>query len=258
MTRESSILIVVGRSDTGDIEAQVRGSRHAWDVRLISIDALTKLVALKETADEEEIVAKIRSLLRSFEYTRLNNIIEVMFAAAKNVESAVELERGEEVDSQLRQVKSHDVKQERTDRNIINQTRLRILGAFGKREGAVFIAKSRALYWNADNTIRVSCSLSERHQRGTYWYAYHPHWDEFLAAGERAYCIWGCADRDLAYVLPRRFMLGLLEELYVTHRQDSGKRYWHVELEPGDGGEMYFLVRKSGRRIPIDEFRINF
>ena len=34
---ESSILLVVGRSDTGDLEAQVRGSRHAWDVRLISV-----------------------------------------------------------------------------------------------------------------------------------------------------------------------------------------------------------------------------
>src|SRR5271165_1345790 len=31
MTGPSSILIVVGRDDTGDLEAQVRGSRHAWD-----------------------------------------------------------------------------------------------------------------------------------------------------------------------------------------------------------------------------------
>jgi hypothetical protein len=30
---QSSILIVVGRQDTGDLEAQIRGSRHAWDVR---------------------------------------------------------------------------------------------------------------------------------------------------------------------------------------------------------------------------------
>lgn len=27
----SEALIIVGRSDTGDLEAQVRGSRHAWD-----------------------------------------------------------------------------------------------------------------------------------------------------------------------------------------------------------------------------------
>lgn len=36
----SSILVVVGREDTGELEAQVRGSRHAWDIRLISTDAL--------------------------------------------------------------------------------------------------------------------------------------------------------------------------------------------------------------------------
>src|SRR6266446_1051726 len=31
---KSSILIVVGRSDTDSWEAQVRGSRHAWDIRM--------------------------------------------------------------------------------------------------------------------------------------------------------------------------------------------------------------------------------
>jgi hypothetical protein len=41
----SSMLIVVGRQDTGDLEAQVRGSRHAWDIRLISAEALLKLVS---------------------------------------------------------------------------------------------------------------------------------------------------------------------------------------------------------------------
>ena len=41
----SSILIVVGRTDTGELEAQVRGSRHAWDVRIISFDALLKLAS---------------------------------------------------------------------------------------------------------------------------------------------------------------------------------------------------------------------
>jgi hypothetical protein len=34
-----SVLLVVGRDDTGDLEAQVRGSRHAWSVRIISIEA---------------------------------------------------------------------------------------------------------------------------------------------------------------------------------------------------------------------------
>ena len=44
----SSMLLVVGRQDTGDLEAQIRGSRHAWDIRIISVDALLRLLTIKE------------------------------------------------------------------------------------------------------------------------------------------------------------------------------------------------------------------
>ncbi len=53
----SSILIVVGRQDTGDLEAQIRGSRHAWDVRLISTEALMSLLAVKEELEDPKIQA---------------------------------------------------------------------------------------------------------------------------------------------------------------------------------------------------------
>jgi hypothetical protein len=58
-----SALIVVGRDDTGELEAQVRGSRHAWDIRLISAEALVKLVQLKENSESAETGQKIRSIL---------------------------------------------------------------------------------------------------------------------------------------------------------------------------------------------------
>jgi hypothetical protein len=51
LARPCSILIVVGRTDTGELEAQVRGSRHAWAIRLISVDALLNLVCIKVSAD---------------------------------------------------------------------------------------------------------------------------------------------------------------------------------------------------------------
>lgn len=63
LATQSSILVVVGRQDTGDLEAQIRGSRHAWDVRLISVEALQRLVSLKESSEEDETVDKIRGLL---------------------------------------------------------------------------------------------------------------------------------------------------------------------------------------------------
>src|SRR5439155_12080234 len=58
----ASILLIVGRQDTGDLEAQVRGSRHAWTVRIISADALGKLVTVKESTELASAV-KIHELL---------------------------------------------------------------------------------------------------------------------------------------------------------------------------------------------------
>jgi hypothetical protein len=52
ISKDASMLIVVGREDTGALEAQVRGSRYAWGMRLISIEGLIKLVQIKEKSDE--------------------------------------------------------------------------------------------------------------------------------------------------------------------------------------------------------------
>src|SRR6476660_8388545 len=81
----ASVLIVVGREDTGELEAQVRGSRHAWDMRLISADALIKLVQLKEESESAETAGKIRSLLTPMEYTRLDQMIDVMFTTTADI-----------------------------------------------------------------------------------------------------------------------------------------------------------------------------
>lgn len=40
ISENSSILLVVGRKDTGDLEAQIRGSKHAWGTRIISAESL--------------------------------------------------------------------------------------------------------------------------------------------------------------------------------------------------------------------------
>ena len=71
----SSILIVVGREDTGDLEAQIRGSRHAWDIRLISVDGLMLLMFLKEEVEDPNIIRRIYDLLIPREFTKLDEIV---------------------------------------------------------------------------------------------------------------------------------------------------------------------------------------
>ena len=89
---QSSVLIVVGRQDTGELEAQVRGSRHAWDMRLISADSLIKLVQLKEDSEGTNTGRTIRTLLASREFTRLDQLVDVMFTTANDFEGAAEAE----------------------------------------------------------------------------------------------------------------------------------------------------------------------
>ena len=91
----SSILIVVGREDTGGLEAQIRGSKHAWDIRLISTDALIKLMLLKENLNDTKTIQQINQVLRPQEYTRLDGLIELIFLTTKDV-AAEEIEDEEE------------------------------------------------------------------------------------------------------------------------------------------------------------------
>ena len=84
--------MVVGRQDTGELEAQVRGSRHAWDIRLISTDGLIKLVDVKESTDEADTGRRIREILVPIEYTKLDTLIEAIFVAAKDVARSVSSE----------------------------------------------------------------------------------------------------------------------------------------------------------------------
>ena len=95
-----SILIIVGRSDTGDMEAQVRGSRHAWDIRLISIDGLLRLMHLKEALDDPQIMGKTRQVLTPQEFTKVDGIIDLVFSTAEDVKKEETASEVEDVDEE--------------------------------------------------------------------------------------------------------------------------------------------------------------
>jgi hypothetical protein len=92
ISRSASFLVVVGRDDTNSLEAQIRGSRYAWDMRLISVDALIRSVLINEKSDNIETANKIRQILRPIEYTRIDRIIDLVFATAEELESSQEIQ----------------------------------------------------------------------------------------------------------------------------------------------------------------------
>lgn len=222
-----SMLLVVGREDTGELEAQVRGSRHAWDMRLISVDSLIHLVKLKESTEGAATGSKIRSVLVPMEYTRLDTLIDVMFTAAKDIESTVDAEsqpadEGEEERSSW----------EFTDPTLIQEKREQIIKDFARQHRIQLIRRSRALYWNADHSFRTVCTVSKLYTRRSnvrYWYAYHAQWDEFLAEAEKGFFVLGCMDLSIAFAVPLEVLRQHLDGLNTTNRQD-GTSYWHIKI----------------------------
>lgn len=250
-----SVLIVVGREDTGELEAQVRGSRHAWDIRLISADALAKLVQLKENAEGPDTGRKIRSLLTPMEYTRLDEMVDVMFTTATDVEAAI-VEDEDEGDL-ANDGKSKGVWQF-TDSGILDRKRGEIIAALGRVIGANLIKKSRALFWDSDHEKRVACTISKRYTKRSsypYWYAYHPQWDEFLRDGNLAFVVVGCVDLSFAFSIPWETFHPLLGALNTTTTEKG--TYWHLHLTEIEPGAYALILPKRGETLPLSEFRLS-
>jgi hypothetical protein len=156
---EPKVLLVVGRQDTGDLEAQVRGSRHAWQVRLVSIESLIKLMSVREDIGEETFVGKVRRILFPFEYTRVDHIIDLVFETQREVEEKIiELDTGGDAGTEKTSGSGEWIF---TPTGEIDGKRNGLLEIFYRSHGGKFRRVTRAQYINDQNNVRVVCSISE-------------------------------------------------------------------------------------------------
>lgn len=255
----ASVLIVVGREDTGELEAQVRGSRHAWDMRLISIDALATLVALKESTEAGLTGEKIRSILVPMEFTRLDALVDVLFATAKDVEATLESEDPpEDDDDEEPVVGSSSRGWNFTDSGSLDEKRQQIIHAIGKQEGKTLIKRSRALFWDSGHRFRLVCTVSKRYSKKgatPYWYAYHPRWDEYLEGAETAYFVLGCMDLNVAFAIPLDALRGYLPAMNIT-KKDDGTYYWHIKILEPAPNKYALQLPKTGSLASLVPFQL--
>ncbi|WP_375308582.1 hypothetical protein WI560_14830 [Bradyrhizobium sp. A11] len=260
ITEPSSILVLVGRQDTGELEAQIRGSRHAWDIRVISADSLLKLIQLKENSDDSETGRKIRSLLTPMEFTRLDSLVDAMFTTATDVEATIIQSAVEKTDTTdvaaSKEPSATPSGWEFTDGAVLDAKRGKAIDALARRLGVKFIKKSRALYWDSAHETRVACSVSKRYTRGSYpyWYAYHPQWNEFLGEGTRSFFLLGCMDQETAYAIPLDVLREHLAALNTTTTERS--TYWHIHLSETSSSSIALQLPKTSRQLSLEDFRI--
>lgn len=265
-----SMLIVVGRQDTGELEAQVRGSRHAWDIRIISAESLIKLVQLKENSDEPETVRKIRSVLLPVEYTRVDRLVDVLFTTAIDTQTAVdqpELVETAAAESAVvpgtTPTTTSDLAAgpsgwEFTDPASLNAKREELVRSLGRRYGEPLIRTTRALYWSKDHQHRAVCTISKRYDKRPavpYWYAYHPAWDDFLRdATDDGILVLGCMDLPFAFAIPRSVITSVLDKLHTTTTERG--RYWHLHISEDTPGN-FELVVPRGDYLTLGRFKLD-
>ncbi len=235
----SSMLLVVGRQDTGDLEAQIRGSRFAWDLRIISVEALLRLVSIKEEVEDPQIIQRIHSILIPREFTRLDEIAHILFSAAEDIKQEAVPEESEEEEKKESTTKIPKFKPVAFHDACIT----RVQGTLTQ----TLIKRSRAKYSTPDKSLLVNCTVSKEHTPDThpnYWFAFHPHQQEFLGASSQSYVVFGCGSSKRVLLIPFSDFSAWLEGMWVTQRDD--RSYWHVVIHRK--GERYYLHRKKGER----------
>jgi len=242
---KSSILIVVGRKDTGGLEAQTRGSRHAWDIRIISVESLLKLLMVKENLSDVGTVSKIQEILKPLEYTRVDRLIDIIFTTSEDLQT-------DEVDSELEAEESRGKVRTlsppvKYHEECVNKISTHLVSPL--------IKQGRCTYTNADLSVRVLCIVSKEYQRGgarRYWYAFHPSQQEFLNEGVRSFIALGCGSADQIILIPSIEFQKHLPAMRTTETEN--RSYWHVEIF--EKGGRFLLNRSTEDGIDVTHYKL--
>jgi hypothetical protein len=232
----SSVLIVVGRQDTGELEEQVRGSRFAWDTRLIGVEALLRLAATREALDDPSTSGRIAAILKPREYTRLDHIVELVFQAAQDAE----------------QIEFEDV----TGPGEAEPVRVSYASAAEMRAAAIvrlerhfstkFAKQTRTGYLSGDEKIAIVCKPSKRYARGRgdwYWFTFLETYREFLNGAARGFICFVCGSADRMLLIPREDLFSLLPKM----RSTDGRYQIEIDWQDGD-------VRLDWPAVPLMAF----
>jgi len=238
----SSILMIVGRQDTGDLEAQIRGSRHAWDVRLISVDALLRLMFLKERVDDPTTIRRICDILKPREFTRLDEIVDVIFSTT---EETVQPETGE-----LDEAENEGTVRKAVPVAFHAACIERVEHRFGKR----LVRQTRSSYSTPDLGLSIVCAISKQHQvanHPSYWFAFHPYQKSFLEGASNGFLVLGCGSPKTVFAIPAVDVFPWLPDMWITQLED--RFYWHIRIHEESG--RYSWDRKSGLgRIDVTKY----
>lgn len=233
-----SILLVVGPEETSDLEAQVRGSPYAWNVRLLGIRSLHRLLQLKETLDDPVVGRQVQEVLFPQEFTRLDRIIDLVFATAEDTQ-------GEE--TEIEQEPSGHPKPPAAFHG-------EILPKLEKALGFPLIKRSRVTWASPDSGTIVSCQVSSKrehaHAESLFWFGLKSKTAELLDSAPTAYCAFGLGSPDLVALVPYSLIREYLPGYFTSPNPDGTVMHYHVRFLQ-KGSKVFLLTNRDRERLDI-------
>lgn len=250
LDKNSAILFVVGRQETQGLEQQIRGSRFAWSMRVVGVDALLKLMRIHLSALSDEVTSQIHEIFKPVDYTRVDPIVDVVFVTSEDREES-EGNNEEEIglpDNTNGTRASNAEKREVKKQEIAN--------AFSRLKGKQLIQRKRVSFSDANDTLRVAISISKRHDTDScrYWYGHINQLPTFLAGCENSFMVYGCLDRQEAYAIPYHEMESFRESIGLSSSKDNRAGQYHIIFKE-KGGNLYLYLPKQSQDISLDPYR---
>jgi hypothetical protein len=147
-------------------------------------------------------------------------------------------------------------KQDRTDPVLMNTKRNMILRFLEDKYSVRLKRRSAAIYRSDGGEVGIVCTMSKWHAKNeNYWYAYHPHQNEFLGTTKQGYFVLGMMDLEEMIVLPVEVIRQNLDKLNRTTTPD-GRSYSHIHISRSGSGALS-LQRAGGEPpLPVDHYKL--
>lgn len=258
ISKNSSILLVLGREDTDSrpIEAQVRGSIHAWTMRIVGVDALVKLMDINLSTQSNEVLEKIHTILQPFDYTRIDKIVDVVFTTAEDIEREIEEEATPTPSAEFTAPREYRTPEKTPQVEIENKKKV-LVHRLATRCSVSLQKKRHSMYADKDNQVHAVIAISKRYEDSErrYWYAYHAEPQrQFLSEGKQGFMVFGMSDANDAFAIPFKLLENYWTEFFSTTRK-NGKEYKHIYIVQKDSN-WFLRVRRAGTEVPLAPYAI--
>ena len=250
------ILLVVGRVDTGDIEAQIRGSRADDRISVIGVESLLSLAKAAVELSDGPAADSLRKVLLPRDYTRLDDltalITNVINEAQQTSQDQAEADEVELVQTIDKKPEINNINgQSLTDllRSSMVLSSIESLGKLEKaspRSKAQFVTESGRFisFWHLKD---IQTPIS------TFGTPFNTPGKKF--GNKKVAAALGLEGKQYFYIVDFRTVVDWTKFLNETLKPN--RQYWHLALKESND-KLEVILNKSEDNFDIQSFKMKF